>query len=85
MSALHTDREPGTDQDKPMNFMADNYRYRKDSKTVTSAKPTSAWVTAHKCWEPGAHCTAWRQLSRLERVLPKGLSWTKLLPGSSAV
>ena len=27
--------------------------------------PTSAWVTAHKSWKPGA-C---RQLSRLERIL----------------
>jgi hypothetical protein len=32
-------------------------------------------------WEPGAH---YRKLNRLESVLPKWLSWSKPLPGSSA-
>lgn len=39
-------------------------------------------------WEPGAHCTAWRQFSKLERVLSqwlwkifsKQLNWFLLLP-----
>ena len=39
------------------------------------------WVTAHKSWEPGAHCTSCRQLTRLENVLSRWL-WSKPLPGS---
>lgn len=35
-------------------------------------------------WEPGAGCTACRQLSRLERALPRCLSCSKPLPGSLA-
>ena len=32
-------------------------------------------------WEPGAYCTACRQLNRLESILSKWL-WSKCLPGS---
>lgn len=49
------------------------------TQTVISPKPTPTWVTAHKSWEPGAHCTACRQLNRLRSVFSNWLSWSKSL------
>lgn len=41
------------------------------------------WVTVHRSWKPGVHCTAYGQLNRLESALSKWL-WSNLtLPGSS--
>lgn len=57
------------------------YGNRNDSKTAVSTKPTLPWVTVHNSWKPGAHCTVWRQLNRLESILSK-LLWSKPLPGS---
>lgn len=49
---------------------------RNDSKTIP------AWVTAHKSWESGAHCPAYKKLSKLDGVLSR---LPKLLSGSLAV
>ena len=37
-------------------------------RSITKALPQPPWLTAHKNWEPGAHCTACRQLNRSEGV-----------------
>lgn len=47
------------------------YRSRNDSGTVVSPKPTPVWVIAE------AHCTASRQLNRLESSLLKWLCHSK--------
>lgn len=60
------------------------HRSRNVSKTAASLKPTPAWVTAQKCWEPGAYCTGCRQLNRMESVLSWWLSWSEPLPGTKA-
>lgn len=36
---------------------------RNVSKAATSRKPSSAWVTAHESWKPGAHCINCRRLN----------------------
>ena len=81
------DREPTTDQsmntNKPMSFIGVTYRGRYKSKTIASPKTTPAWGTAHKSWEPGVHCTIYRQLNRLESVLSKWLHCSEALPSSS--
>lgn len=41
----------------------------KESKTAASPQPNPAWVRAHKNREPGAPCTASRQLDALKSVL----------------
>ena len=51
------------------------YGSKNDSQTTLSQKPTPVWVTAPKSWEPGANCM---QPHRLESVLSKWHSWTKL-------
>lgn len=35
-----------------------------------------AWVTDHKTWKPGGHCTASRQLSRSESDLSRWFHWS---------
>jgi hypothetical protein len=54
---------------------------RHAAKTAASPKPPQNRVAAHKTWEPGAPCTAWRQCNRLGSVLFWWLSWFKLLLG----
>ena len=58
-------------------------RSRNDSKTAAGSRPTPAWVTAHESWDPGAHCTACRQLSRAESVPSTWLRWSNPLLSSS--
>lgn len=45
---------------EPMGFIGVTYRNRNDSMIALSSKPTSAQVSVHKIWEPGAHFTAYR-------------------------
>ena len=54
-------------------------KWLKDS-CITKAHPSMG--DSSQSWEPGAHCTACRQLNRLESVLSRCLSWSKLLPDS---
>lgn len=42
------------------------HRIINDSKIAVSLRPTPVWMTTHKYWEIWAHCTAYRQLNRLE-------------------
>lgn len=50
------------------------YRNINNSKTAAATKPTPAWVTAYKSWEPGAPFTARQQLNGQESVFPRCLS-----------
>lgn len=36
----------------------------------------------YKLWEPGAHCTFYRQLNSLKNVFSKCFSWSKALLGN---
>lgn len=66
---------------------------RNDSTAAASPKSTPAWVTAHKSWEPGAHCTTCKQLnklkstqlSRLEIGLSSRLRWPGLVQEAQLV
>lgn len=51
------------------------------TQTAASPRLTPACVTAHKSREPGTHCIACRQLTRLENVLSSCLGCSKPLPG----
>lgn len=51
------------------------YVSRKDSKTAVSPRPIPVWVTSHRRWKPGPHCTIFWQLSGLESILFMLLSW----------
>jgi len=68
---------------EPMSFIGVAYRnvggglQENDSKTAASPKPTSTQVRAPKL----GTCP---QLTRVESVLSRDLSWTKPLPDSSA-
>lgn len=61
---------------KPMGFTVAEM-----TQTVIPPKLTPTWVTAHKSWESGAHCTACRWLNRWKSVFSKWLRWSKPLPG----
>ena len=56
------------------------YRSRHDSKTVVTKAHQTMCDRSQK-HEPGAHCTAFRQLNMLHRVHSRSTSWSKALPG----
>lgn len=57
------------------------YRSRNDLKTTEHQKPTPAWVTADKSWNPGAHCPTCRWFNKLESVSFMQLQSSEQLPG----
>lgn len=70
-----------------MSVIGAPYVSRNDSKTATSPKLTPAWVAATNHWNSNTHCSACRQLSKLESVFSRCISWSMqliwflLLPG----
>ena len=48
------------------------------------SKAHSGRGDSSQSWEPGAHCTACRQLNKLKSVPSKWLNWSKSLSSSSA-
>jgi hypothetical protein len=67
-----------------MSFTGISYRGRNDSRRVVSPNPTKRVISPDsQNWESGAHCTAYRQVNRLESGLPQWFSWSEPLPVSS--
>lgn len=57
------------------------YFQGRNAKTAVSPKATPAWMKTSESRTPGAHCTACRQLNRLERVLSRQLSAVSVSSG----
>lgn len=61
-------------------MMVEGYLQAQKWLKAAPSGPTTGWLTAHKRWEPGAHCITRRQLNSLDSVLSTWL-WFKPLPG----
>lgn len=75
---------------EPMSFIKVTYRNMGEGSLIGAemtqrqlhGQTHSSMGDSSQSWEPGAHCTACRQLSRSKSVLSGFFGWSKPLPGS---
>ena len=63
--------------------MRGDLQEQKSPKHSCFTRACPSMSDSSQTWEPGAPCTAWRQVMKLEGALSGCLSWCKRLVGSS--